>query len=160
MNSRLIDELRAAMELFKNNCITICREVMASEKGINDPKTMPRMNTLINSNLYNEIEGTVEDIDLYKILVNDYIVNVEQGMQRGTWVNANVIIAWAQRKNIPTSNSVIYLIRKKIYEYGITPRPLWEGNQGIWQEIDDYFSDMADDIYNIFLDEINRIAQF
>ena len=155
MNSRLIEELRAAMELFKNNCITICREVMASEKGINDKVGK---NTLIDSNLYNEIEGTVEDIDLYKILVNDYIVYVEGGRRSGKWPPKNAIIAWAQRKNLPTSNSVIYLICRSIYLKGISPRPLWEGNQGIWEEIDDYFSDMADDIYNIFLDEINRIT--
>ena len=151
----LLDEIKSALEIFAENCKRAARIVMEGSRGINDKVNK---NTLIGSNLYNQIDASVEDIDFIRLLLNDYIVYVEGGRKSGKWPPKNVIIAWAQRKNLPTDNRTIYLICRSIYLKGISPRPLFEGAGGIWEEIDNAFDTLADDLFDIFQDAVNRIT--
>lgn len=151
----LLDEIKSALELFASNCKLACRIVMEGSRGINDKVNK---NTLIGSNLYNQIDASVEDIDFIRLLLNDYIVYVEGGRRPGKFPPKDVIIAWAARKGLPTDNRTIYLICRSIYLKGISPRPLFEGTGGIWEEIDDAFDTFADDLFDIFQDAVNRIT--
>lgn len=153
----LLDEIKSALEIFASNCKLACRIVMEGSRGINDKVNK---NTLIGSNLYNQIDASVEDIDFIRLLLNDYIVFVEGGRRPGKWPPKNVIIAWAQRKNLPTDNRTVYLICKSIYMKGISPRPLFDNAGGIWEEIDDAFDTLADDLFDIFQDAVNRMLNF
>lgn len=153
----LLDEIKSALELFASNCKLACRIVMEGSRGINDKINK---NTLIGSNLYNEIDASVEDIDFIRLLLNDYIVYVEGGRRPGKWPPPLVIAAWCQRKGLPSDNKTVYLICKSIYMKGISPRPLFDGAGGIWEEIDDAFDTFADDLFDIFQDAVNRLLNF
>ncbi len=127
--------------------------IMESDKGIND-KT--GTNTLVDSDIYNQLEISEENGEIITLLINDYIDYIESGTPPGVWVSSDVIVRWAARKGIPTDNDTIWKILNSIYVYGISARPIMdEALNKIDESIFDYFDSMfetltadLDDFFN------------
>lgn len=151
----LIDTMRAQIQALAEEAKDIIRMVMESDKGINDKVGK---NTLIGSNIYNEIESIIDsdNLDIIKLMVNDYIDYIEGGRSPGTYPPPNVIADWCQRKGLPSDNRTVYLICRSIYENGISPRPIFDGDGGVWSMVDEYFDDWADMIFNTLTEYLDN----
>lgn len=148
---RLINDVRAAVEEIAAQCKMVIQMVMASDIGVN-PKV--GVNTLIDSNIYKEIETSVGDnIEMVQMLVNDYIQYIENGRAPGSWPPPNVIAEWCQRKGIPSDNSTVYLICRSIYLNGIKARPVMEN---VWERVDVYWNEWADMLFDKLLIQLNE----
>ena len=113
------------------------------KNGIND-KT--GTNTLINSNLYNDLVFEANpDNELVLILINNYYVYVEGGRSVGAkWPPVNVIADWAARKGLPTNNGFIFLVCRSIVEKGISPRPFMGEAMDM---LEAYYETWADNVF-------------
>lgn len=68
----------------------------------------------------------------------------------------DAITKWTRRKGIPSE--AIYPIVKDIYRFGLRPRPIWGGVQGVEQYAERVFNDYADgEIYAAFDADMNAI---
>lgn len=91
---------------------------------------------LQDSNLYKELEVFARENDgdiILGFMLNDYVEYVEHGRRKGKMPPIEPIEKWCKRHGIPTSNNVIYAIRKMIGEEGIRPRPFLDA---VFSEID------------------------
>lgn len=151
----LRDTIKKQMEILAEDAKEIVRTVMESEMGINE-KT--GTNTLIGSNIYNELEAMTDsdNLDIIRILVNDYIDYIEGGRSAGTFPPPSVIANWCQRKGIPSDNRTVYLICRSICENGIAPRPLFEGDNGVWAFVDAYIDDWCDMLFNTLTEHLDN----
>lgn len=138
-----VDIAKISRELAKD-LIEEARAIMASDVGINS-KT--GSNTLVDSNLYKQIEYRIQEngetlaLDL---LFNHYIVFVEwtRPKEHGKRPPINVIIDWMKRKNIAPTNgnikSAAYAISYSIWKNGYKGRPildkLFEKSETLWDE--------------------------
>lgn len=151
--TRLLQDLHKYLEVVAREAKGILMSVMASDKGVN---AKVGVNTLVDGRIYQEIETDVEDVELVNLLVNDYIKYIESGRKAGTYPPPNVIAEWCQRRGIPTDNSTVYLICRSIYENGIKPRPIFDGQGGVWEMIDREWSTWSEVIFETitkYLDE-------
>jgi hypothetical protein len=126
--------------------------VMESERGIN-AKT--GTNTLVDSDIYNQIGIDIDNIELINILVNGYIDYIESGRKPGTWVPIQVLIEWAGKKGLPTSNKFIYSVQRSIFNEGINPRPIMDKVFELWDEYWD--KEWADNIFNALTSELDEL---
>lgn len=121
-------DLKKILTEISKDVIETARSIMASDVGIN---TKVNKNTLKNSDLYKNIESTVND-NLISILFNHYIVYIEwtRPPEYGKMPPVNVIIDWMKKKNIvPTNgniNQVAFLIARAIWRDGHDGRPIIE----------------------------------
>ena len=149
-----LSKLHSALEGIAKECKAILMAVLDSDKGINDKVGR---NTLSDSNLYRELGVGVVDFEVVNLIVNGYIQYIESGRAPGSWPPPKAIAEWCQRKGIPSDNATVYLISRSIYQKGISPRPIFEGEGGVWAMIDAEFEDFADVIFQTITEYLDNI---
>ena len=107
---------------------------------------------LVDSHIYEDLDVSNADLELIKVLIHDYYQYIESGMEIGNWVDAEYLLPWMADKGIPTDNDTLWHIQNSIYLHGIKPRPFFDE---AWEMIDDYWSNWADDIFNILMEDID-----
>jgi hypothetical protein len=138
---------------FSKDIMALVRMVMESNVGINS-KT--GSNTLINSQIYKtlSVKATNDGDLIFDIILNDYLVFIENGRRKGAKMPpVEPIVRWARSKGIPTDNSTIYLIRRAISRDGIKARPFMAH---VMEEIDREWVDVADELFNKIMEEIDK----
>ena len=131
----------------------IVRTVMESNVGIN---SKVGVNTLVNSQIYKtlSVKATNDGDLIFDIILNDYLVFIENGRRKGAKMPpVEPIIRWCRQKGIPTDNSTVYLIRRAISRDGIKARPFMVH---VFEEIDREWDSWADEIFNLIMDEIDK----
>ena len=143
---------------FSKDIMTLVRAVMDSNIGIN-PKV--GINTLSKSDLYNtlQVKATNDGDLVFDIILNDYLVYIENGRRKGAKMPPiEPIGKWAKKHGIPSDNSTIYLIRRAISREGIKARPfmadVFEEIESKWDEhvAEDLFNKIITDLTNYFSD--------
>lgn len=150
---RLLDDMHNQLKIIAEEVKAIMMAVLASEKGVNKKVGV---NTLIDSNLFNELGVATEDFEVVSLLVNDYIQYIESGRNPGTYPPPNVIAEWCQRKGLPSDNSTVYLICRSIYENGIPARPIFDGTDGVWEKIDAAWEEWADMVFATLTEQLDE----
>ena len=145
-----INKIHEELEKIAKEIKELVRASMEGENGVN-PKT--GTNTLVDSNIYNDLVADVKDLELIQFLIHDYYVYIESGRSAGSFPPPQVIAEWCQRKGIPSDNSTVYAICKSIYEKGIKPRPFLDE---AWEFIDEYWDTWADEIFDILMEDIDN----
>lgn len=138
---------------FSKDLMQLVRMVMESNVGIN-AKT--GSNTLINSQIYNtlSVKATNNGDLIFDIILNDYLVYIENGRRKGAKMPPiEPIVRWAKSKGIPTDNSTIYLIRRAIARDGIKARPFMAH---VMEEMDREWNGLADEIFNVIMEETDK----
>lgn len=139
---------------FSKDIMTLVRMVMESNVGINS-KT--GSNTLVNSQIYKtlSVRATNDGDLIFDIILNDYLVYIENGRRKGAKMPpVEPIVRWARSKGIPTDNSTIYLIRRAISRDGIKARPFMAH---VLEEIDrEWDNNVADELFNTIISEIDK----
>ena len=139
---------------FSKDIMTLVRMVMESNVGINS-KT--GSNTLVNSQIYKtlSVRATNDGDLIFDIILNDYLVYIENGRRKGAKMPpVEPIVRWARSKGIPTDNSTIYLIRRAISRDGIKARPFMAH---VLEEIDrEWDNNVADELFNKIMEEIDK----
>ena len=139
---------------FSKDLMTLVRMVMESNVGINS-KT--GSNTLVNSNIYKtlSVKATNDGDLVFDIILNDYLVYIENGRRKGAKMPpVEPIVDWAKKHGIPTDNSTIYLIRRAISRDGVKPRPFMAH---VFDELDREWNEtVADEIFNTIMQEIDK----
>lgn len=138
---------------FSKDIMALVRMVMESNVGINS-KT--GSNTLVNSQIYKtlSVKATNDGDLIFDIILNDYLVFIENGRRKGAKMPpVEPIVRWARSKGIPTDNSTIYLIRRAISRDGIKARPFMAH---VMEEIDREWVDVADELFNKIMEEIDK----
>ena len=149
----IIARVEALMQIIAEESKAIIRYVLESDKGVN-PKV--GKNTLVDSELYNTIGCDVDDIEVVRLFVNDYIDYIENGRASGSFPPPQAIADWCGRKGLPTDNSTVYAICMSIYQKGIAPRPIFEGNDGVWERIDAVFDRWSESIVNAITSNLDE----
>lgn len=151
--AQVLQDIHKYLEVIAREAKAVLMSVLASDKGVNQKVGV---NTLVDGRIYQEIDTDVEDVEVVNLLVNDYIKYIESGRKAGTYPPPNVIAQWCQRRGIPSDNSTVFLICRSIYENGIRPRPIFDGQGGVWEMIDkewDTWSDVIFETITKYFDE-------
>ena len=138
---------------FSKDIMALVRMVMESNVGIN---SKVGVNTLVNSQIYKtlSVKATNDGDLIFDIILNDYLVFIENGRRKGAKMPpVEPIVRWARSKGIPTDNSTIYLIRRAISRDGIKARPFMAH---VMEEIDREWVDVADELFNKIMEEIGK----
>ena len=139
---------------FSKDFMDLVRMVMESNVGINEKVGR---NTLVGSDIYKSLSvAATNDGDLvFDIILNDYLVYIENGRRKGAKMPpVEPIVRWARKHGIPTDNSTIFLIRRAISRDGIKPRPFMVH---VLEEIDREWDDsLADELFNKIISEIDK----
>lgn len=137
---------------FSKDIMTLVRMVMDSDVGINSKTST---NTLSQSDIYKTLQvRATNDGDLvFDIILNDYLVYIENGRRKGAKMPPiEPIVMWAKKHGIPSGNSTIYLIRRAISRDGIRQRPFMAN---VFAEITNGWNDhIAEDLFNKIIQEI------
>lgn len=139
---------------FSKDIMALVRMVMESNVGINS-KT--GSNTLINSQIYKtlSVKATNDGDLIFDIILNDYLVFIENGRRKGAKMPpVEPIERWYKKKFGETpDNNTIYLIRRAISRDGIKARPFMAH---VMEEIDREWVDVADELFNKIMEEIDK----
>jgi hypothetical protein len=138
---------------FSKDIMALVRMVMESNVGIN---SKAGVNTLVNSQIYKtlSVRATNDGDLIFDIILNDYLVFIENGRRKGAKMPpVEPIVRWARSKGIPTDNSTIYLIRRAISRDGIKARPFMAH---VMEEIDGEWDGVADELFNKIMEEIDK----
>lgn len=139
---------------FSKDIMTLVRMVMESNVGINS-KT--GSNTLVNSQIYNtlSVKATNDGDLIFDIILNDYLVYIENGRRKGAKMPPiEPIVRWARSKGIPTDNSTIYLIRRAISRDGVKARPFLKY---VFEEIDyQWEHEVSDKLFETIMSEVDK----
>lgn len=139
---------------FSKDIMTLVRMVMESNVGIN---SKVGVNTLINSNIYKtlSVRATNDGDLIFDIILNDYLVYIENGRRKGAKMPpVEPIVRWARSRGIPTDNSTIYLIRRAISRDGIKARPFMAH---VFEEVDREWNDgLADELFGKIMEQIDN----
>lgn len=138
---------------FSKDIMALVRMVMESNVGIN---SKVGVNTLVNSQIYKtlSVRATNDGDLIFDIILNDYLVYIENGRRKGAKMPPiEPIVRWARSKGIPTDNSTIYLIRRAISRDGIKARPFMAH---VMEEIDREWDGVADELFNKIMEEIDK----
>ena len=138
---------------FSKDIMALVRMVMESNVGIN---SKVGVNTLVNSQIYKtlSVKSTNDGDLIFDIILNDYLVFIENGRRKGAKMPpVEPIVRWCKQKGIPTDNSTIYLIRRAISRDGIKARPFMAH---VMEEIDSEWDSVADEIFNVIIQEIDK----
>lgn len=150
---RLLQDMHNQLKAIAEDAKVIVLSVLASEKGVNKKVGV---NTLVDSNLFNDLDCDTEDFEIVYLLVNDYIQYIESGRKAGTYPPPQVIAEWCQRKGLPSDNSTVYLICRSIYENGIPARPIFDGADGVWERVDKEFDIWADMVFETLTEQLSE----
>lgn len=139
---------------FSKDLMTLVRMVMESNVGINNKVGM---NTLENSNIYKtlSVKATNDGDLIFDIILNDYLVFIENGRRKGAKMPpVKPIVDWARSRGIPTDNSTIFLIRRAISRDGIKARPFMAH---VMEEVDtEWNNGFADKLFNKIMEEVDN----
>lgn len=139
---------------FSKDFMDLVRMVMESNVGINEKVGR---NTLVGSDIYKSLSvAATNDGDLvFDIILNDYLVYIENGRRKGAKMPpVEPIVRWARKHGIPTDNSTIFLIRRAISRDGIKPRPFMVY---VMEDIDRQWDEnLADELFNKIMQEIEK----
>lgn len=150
---RLLSDMHNQLKVIAEEARAMVLAVLSSEKGIN---RKVGVNTLVDSNLYNELGCDTDDFEVVSLLVNDYIQYIESGRKPGSYPPPNVIAEWCQSKGIPSDNGTVYLICRSIYENGIPARPIFDGADGVWELVDRHWEEWADMVFNTLTEQLDE----
>lgn len=116
-----MDNTTKAFKMLAADIFSLFYEVLHSDVGIN---TKVGFNTLKDSRLAKTATMQV-DLPFIKIMVNDYIDAIENGVRRYTYCPPiSDLRDWARRKGIPSDNNTLYAIQQAIWRDGIKGRPI------------------------------------
>lgn len=141
---------------FAEDVMNITADIMASSMLVNDKVGSNTISP--NSDIYKEMYAKASGNIVIQLLLNDYVQYIESGRKAGSkFPPIQPIVQWAKKRNIPTDNSTIFLIRRAIAEDGIRPRPFmykvletidkkWEGD---WSsELFNELTKIIDEFFN------------
>lgn len=144
-----IDRLKEALEKIAFESMRAIQFIMESDKGINNKVGF---NTLIDSDIYSDIDIEIEDLSIIKLFVNNYIDAIEGGRKpQAKRVPIQDLIIWCNKKGIPADNGAVYAIQESIYKYGIKPRPIMIY---VYEKWDEMWSEWADELVTEILEPI------
>ena len=107
---------------FAEDVMNLTADIMASSMLVNDK--VGRNTIAPNSDIYKEMYAKASGNIVIQLLLNDYVQYIESGRKAGSkFPPIQPIVNWAKKRDIPTDNSTIFLIRRAIAEDGIKPRP-------------------------------------
>lgn len=151
-----MDSITSLAKAFAEDVMNITADIMASSMLVNDK--VGRNTIAPDSNIFKEMYAKASGNIVIQLLLNDYVQYIESGRKAGSkFPPIQPIVQWAKKRNIPTDNSTIFLIRRAIAEDGIRPRPFmykvletidnkWDGewSSELFQEltkiIDEFFN--------------------
>ena len=117
-----MDNITLLAKAFAEDVMNITADIMASSMLVNDK--VGRNTISPNSDIYKEMYAKASGNIVIQLLLNDYVQYIESGRKAGSkFPPIQHIVQWAKKRNIPTDNSTIFLIRRAIAEDGIRPRP-------------------------------------
>ena len=117
-----MNSIELLAKAFAEDIMTITADIMASSMLVNDK--VGRNTISPNSDIYKEMYAKASGNIVIQLLLNDYVQYIESGRKAGSkFPPIQPIVNWAKKRNIPTDNSTIFLIRRAIAEDGIKPRP-------------------------------------
>ena len=117
-----MDNITLLAKAFAEDVMTITADIMASSMLVNDK--VGRNTIAPNSDIYKEMYAKASGNIVIQLLLNDYVQYIESGRKAGSkFPPIQPIVNWAKKRDIPTDNSTIFLIRRAIAEDGIKPRP-------------------------------------
>ena len=117
-----MDNITLLAKAFAEDIMNITADIMASSMLVNDK--VGRNTISHNSDIFKEMYAKASGNIVIQLLLNDYVQYIESGRKAGSkFPPIQPIVQWAKKRNIPTDNSTIFLIRRAIAEDGIRPRP-------------------------------------
>ena len=117
-----MDSITSLAKAFAEDVMNITADIMASSMLVNDK--VGRNTIAPDSNIFKEMYAKASGNIVIQLLLNDYVQYIESGRKAGSkFPPIQPIVQWAKKRNIPTDNSTIFLIRRSIAEDGIRPRP-------------------------------------
>lgn len=151
----ILANIKVALDEFGENVLKLMRASI-EKNGVNK-KT--GTNTLVDSNLFKEMNISHDEWGLYSFMINDYSYYVEQGRlskekkPKQKLPPISAIAEWASRKNITNDNKVVWAIAQAIVRDGIPPRPfIQEG----FDALDEYWEGWSDRIFNILTENLDE----
>ena len=116
-----MDSITSLAKAFAEDVMNITADIMASNLMLNKKG----INTIApNSDIFKQMYAKASGNIVIQLLLNDYVQYIESGRKAGSkFPPIQPIVQWAKKRNIPTDNSTIFLIRRAIAEDGIKPRP-------------------------------------
>lgn len=115
--------LAAVINAMKDDFYNLCQLVLDSPIATN----IKSGTTLKDSQLADSLRVISKDVGIFSIFVNQYIDFIESGRRKGAKMPpVEPIIEWCKRRNIPTDNNTVWLIRKAISRDGIKPRKIMD----------------------------------
>ena len=116
-----MDNITLLSKAFAEDVFNIMADIMASNLMLNKKG----INTIApNSDIFKQMYAKASGNIVIQLLLNDYVQYIESGRKAGSkFPPIQPIVQWAKKRNIPTDNSTIFLIRRAIAEDGIRPRP-------------------------------------
>lgn len=145
------------VEIMAKDIADIVRAAMSSDTGIN---VKVGRNTLTDSELFRSIRALASGDVVVELLLNDYVIYVENGRRKGAKMPPpDAIARWCRRKGLPDDNNTVWAICRAISRDGIAPRPVmatafsmmddekWAGRwldllfDELTEVLDKYFSD-------------------
>ena len=117
-----MDNITLLAKAFAEDVMNITADIMASSMLVNDK--VGRNTIAPNSDIFKEMYAKASGNIVIQLLLNDYVQYIESGRKAGSkFPPIQPIVQWAKKRDIPIDNSTIFLIRRKIVEDGIKPRP-------------------------------------
>ena len=117
-----MDNITLLAKAFAEDVMNITADIMASSMLVNDK--VGRNTISPNSDIFKQMYAKASGNIVIQLLLNDYVQYIESGRKAGSkFPPIQPIVQWAKKRNIPTDNSTIFLIRRAIAEDGIRPRP-------------------------------------
>lgn len=117
-----MDSITSLAKVFAEDVMNITADIMASSMLVNDK--VGRNTIAPDSNIFKEMYAKASGNIVIQLLLNDYVQYIESGRKAGSkFPPIQPIVQWAKKRDIPTDNSTIFLIRRAIAEDGIRPRP-------------------------------------
>ena len=117
-----MDNITLLAKAFAEDVMTITEDIMASSMLVNNK--VGRNTIAPDSKIFKEMYAKASGNIVIQLLLNDYVQYIESGRKAGSkFPPIQPIVQWAKKRNIPTDNSTIFLIRRAIAEDGIRPRP-------------------------------------
>ena len=117
-----MDSITSLAKAFAEDVMNITADIMASSMLVNDK--VGRNTIAPDSKIFKEMYAKASGNIVIQLLLNDYVQYIESGRKAGSkFPPIQPIVQWAKKRNIPTDNSTIFLIRRAIAEDGIKPRP-------------------------------------
>ena len=116
-----MDNIALLAKVFAEDVMNITADIMASNIMLNKKG----INTIApNSDIFKQMYAKASGNIVIELLLNDYVHYIESGRKAGSKPPPiEAIRKWAKKKLGKEDNSTIFLIRRKIVEDGIKPRP-------------------------------------